>query len=183
MINKKVKLFPPIHPAPYGKSGPCFRTSRDTAPDGRKRLSPTAQGGAGLGAFSLVEVVLAIGLATFALLVIFSLMPAGLRSLQEANRQIVETEIFNTLGAELTSTKFDDVEAHVTSRFPLYFDNEGLEIPSANGATFIVRCQALPVEGAGELRRTTVSIGFQQDPQTTGSNPARRTFLLADRGL
>jgi len=130
-----------------------------------------------------VEVVLAIGLATFALLVIFSLLPAGLKSLQEANRQIVETEIFNSLGAELASTKFDDVEAHVTSRFPMYFDNEGLELSVAEGASFIVRCQALPLEGAGELRRTTVSIGFQRDPAATGANPTRRTFLLVDRGL
>ncbi len=134
-------------------------------------------------AFSLVEVVLAIGLATFALLVVFSLLPAGLRSLQEANRQIVETEIFNALGAELTSTKFDEVQAHVASRFPLYFDNEGLEVAGAQDATFIVRCLAQPLEGAGELRRTTVSIGFQRDPDAAGASPTRRTFLLVDRGL
>lgn len=152
------------------------RSARDCRPYHRV-------GYAGARAFSLVEVVLAIGLATFALLVIFSLMPAGLKSLQEANRQIVESEIFNSLGAELTSTKFDEVEAHVTSRFPLYFDNEGLEVPGADGASFIVRCQALPVEGAGELRRTTVSIGFQRDPDLPGSRPTRRTFLLVDRGL
>ena len=140
-------------------------------------------------AFSLVEVVLAIGLATFALLVIFSLLPAGLKSLQEANRQIVETEIFNSLGAELASTKFDDVEAHLASRFTpsLYFDNEGLQVDSADKASFFVIGEAYGAEGAGELRRVTVSIGFQREPArfTAARTPhtTRRTFLLVDRGL
>jgi len=140
-------------------------------------------------AFSLVEVVLAIGLATFALLVIFSLLPAGLKSLQEANRQIVETEIFNSLGAELASTKFKEMDAHLASRFtrPLYFDNEGLQVDSADKASFFVIGEAYGAEGAGELRRVTVSIGFQREPvefdDPRAPHTTRRTFLLVDRGL
>ena len=50
--------------------------------------------------FSLVEVVLAIGIASFSLLVIFSLMGSGVSTLQSSSNQIVETEIFNKIGAE-----------------------------------------------------------------------------------
>ncbi len=158
------------------------RAARDRRPHLSLALARTR-------AFSLVEVVLAIGLATFALLVIFSLMPAGLRSLQEANRQIVETEIFNSLGAELASTKFEEINSYLASRFqqPLYYDNEGLEVSTADEASFFVIGEAYDPEGAGELRRVTVSIGFQRAPVGISSSRAphttRRTFLLADRGL
>lgn len=135
--------------------------------------------------FSLVEVVIAIGLLTFVLLVIFSLMPAGMASLQEANRQIVETEIFNIFGAELSATPFAKIDDYVSSRFPAYFGNNGNEV-AAGEAVFTVRCTAnLPELGTGELRRTSVLIGHQVDPaQTTNTQKvSKRTFLLVDRGL
>ena len=136
-------------------------------------------------AFSLVEVVLATGLVMFALLVIFSLMPAGLASLQEANRQIVETEVFASLGAELSSTPFATLDSYVTKRFPLYYDREGAELTSSSNAVFTVRCDlknsANP--GAGDLRWATVSIGFHRDPSDTTVKADRRTFLLVNRGF
>jgi len=136
--------------------------------------------------FSLIEVILAIGLATFALLVVFSLLPAGLSSLQESNRQIVETEIYNTLGAELASTPFDRLTNYQASRFPVYFDNEGNEVASSN-SVFTVRCQlAAPELGDGELCRASLLIGFRRDPASTNGTlfkPSERTFLLVNRGL
>lgn len=126
---------------------------------------------------------MAIGLVTFALLVIFSLMPAGLGALQEANRQIVETEIFNTVGAELGSTPFSQLDAYATDRFPLYFDNEGIAVTAEEDATFFVRCTlAAPELGAGEMRRATVAVGYRRDPNAGGVKPSRRTFLLVNRG-
>ncbi|MDX2081882.1 MAG: Verru_Chthon cassette protein B [Terrimicrobiaceae bacterium] len=137
------------------------------------------------GAFSLVEVILAIGLVTFALLVIFSLMPAGLASLQESSRRIVETEIFQTVGAELESTPFGSLTNYVTTRFPMYFDNEGLETTASN-AIFFVRCRlADHVPATTELQRATVTIGYQRDPDDSGASVSRvnrRTFLVVNRG-
>lgn len=145
-------------------------------------------------AFSLIEVALAIGLVMFAALVIFSLLPVGLASLQSANRQIVETEVFNTIGAELASTPFmdkngnDTLAQYVQDRFPAYFDVEGIEIkktanndPAAD-AIFTVRAGAPVTEAGGnELKRVTVSIGYNQDPADTGANASVRTFLLVNR--
>lgn len=149
---------------------------------GRKsslRMAMTRQG------FSLVEVVLATGLVMFALLVIFSLMPAGLASLQEANRQIVETEVFASLGAELSSTPFTTLDSYVTKRFPLYYDREGGELKNSSNAVFTVRC-ALTTStssGAGDLRWATVSIGYHRDPNDASVKADRRTFLLVNRGF
>lgn len=144
----------------------------------------TARGRVG---FSLIEVLLAIGLMTFVLLVIFSLLPAGMATLQEANRQIVETEIYNTLGAELASTAFNRLSNYQTSRFPAYFDNEGNEVARADASIFTVRCNLAPPElGNGELCRASLFIGYRCDPAETNSSspkPSKRTFLLVDRGL
>lgn len=133
--------------------------------------------------FSLVEVLLALGLVTFAFLVIFSLMPMGLISLQESGRQIVETEIFNNFDAELSSTPFANLDTYVNERFPAYFDHEGNEVPAAK-AVFTVRCNLLaPSLGAGELRRASVLIGFNSDPSGAVKQMVnKRTFLLANRG-
>lgn len=132
--------------------------------------------------FSLVEVVMATGIATFALLVIFSLMPAGLGTLQESGRQLVSTEIFNTVGAELAATPFDKLEDEVGARFPAYFDEEGMEV-AAGDAVFTVRCDLHAPELDGTLRRATVSVGYRKDPVNGGNNISKRSFLLADRGL
>lgn len=138
-----------------------------------------------LKGFSLVEVIMAIGLVMFAALVIFSLLPVGLVALQDANRQIVETEIFNTVGAELASTPFTKLTDYGTSRFPIYFDNEGTEVKTSADSTFTVRCTlAAPELGAGELRRATVAIGYRRDPDQSGTTKSsKRTFLLVNRGI
>ncbi len=135
--------------------------------------------------FSLVEVLLATALVTFAMLVIFSLIPAGLSSLQDTNRQIVETEIFNTVGAEMSSTPFASLDTYSANRFPRFLDNEGLEVAQAEDAAFTVRCVVTNSTGpgSGELRRATVSIGYRRDPNAPGAKTTKRSFLLANRGF
>jgi uncharacterized protein (TIGR02598 family) len=138
--------------------------------------------------FSLIEVVMAIGLAMFSLLVIFSLIPTGLNSLQETNRQFVETEILNTVSAELGSTSYKELDDFVNQRFPMYFDNEGAETENATEAIFTVRCRLeAPELGGGELRRARVFIGFRREPELKDlpvNHPStrQRALWLADRG-
>ena len=102
--------------------------------------------------FSLVEVTLAMGIASFALLVIFSMLPTGLATMQDAGRQIAETEIFNRIGSELTSTALYDAPLPTTDvlsnyvsgankRFPVFFDAEGNEVPAASPSiVYTVQC-------------------------------------------
>ncbi len=149
----------------------------------RPDAHPRRTGGLRPPGFSLVEVLMAIGLVTFALLVIFSLMPAGLAALQDANRQIVETEIYHTVGAELASTPFDKLEEFAT-QFPIYFDYEGTKVGTAAESSFTVRCVlAAPELGGGELRRATVAIGYRRDPNPPDAKSSVRTFLLVNRGI
>ena len=134
-------------------------------------------------AFSLVEVILAIGITMFAGLVIFSLLPAGLSSLQDTGMQIVKTEIFRTIEAELSSTPYGELENHQKARFPIYFDNEGLEVSNASNAIFTVRCEIPTLESEGDLSRMVVKIGHLQDPEQAGSSKkiSKRGFLIANK--
>lgn len=140
--------------------------------------------------FSLVEVLLAIGLVTFVLLVVFSLMPTGLATLQSASRQIVETEIYNTYGAELAATPFSQLTNYVNgTNFPAYFDHEGNKTDPGT-AVFTVRCSlensgSTNAELNAELCRAIMRIGFHYDPTGTsggGSKVSRRAFLLVNSG-
>lgn len=140
--------------------------------------------------FSLIEVLLAIGLVTFVLLVIFSLMPTGIATLQSASRQIVETEIYNAYGAELAATPFSQLTNYVNgTNFPAYFDNEGNKTDSGK-AVFTVRCS---LEGFGstnaglnsELSRAIMRVGYHYDPAGAndgGSKVSRRAFILVNSG-
>lgn len=133
-------------------------------------------------AFSLVEIILAVGLVTFAVLVLFALLPVGLNSLGDANRQIIETEILNTVGAELSSTAFDQLDNYQSSRYPIYFNNEGSEVKAADSPVYIVRCQIAPLEPGDQLRRAVVQIGFHVDPNSAASaNLVKRPFLIVKK--
>lgn len=159
-------------------------------------------------AFSLVEVVLAIGITGSALLVIFAALPLGLSSLQEGQRQIVETEIFNKIGAELAGTSQSDLDPDKSTtnycgkrfQYPVYFDAEGNELGTSATApaqaVFFVKCatskissdvwSVVGVSGGEELLSGIVSIGFHQTPSDPASPPTpnvrRRSFLLSNHG-
>lgn len=56
------------------------------------------------GGFSLVEVTLALGVAAFCLIVVFGLIPVGLRSNQAAVEQTAAVGILSSIAADLRAT-------------------------------------------------------------------------------
>ncbi len=56
------------------------------------------------GAFSLIEVVLALGVASFCLMAILGLLPAGLRTNRNAIQQATACSILSAALADLTAT-------------------------------------------------------------------------------
>lgn len=136
--------------------------------------------------FSLVEMVMGIGIVGFSLPVILSLLPLGNANLQDATRQMIQSEIFDTVRSELATTSFNELDSYcghsgTAERFPIYFDAEGVETAKTN-AVYIAQCV---LSGTGELRQATVRIGFHQDPGTSDSSAVKaekQTFVLANRG-
>ena len=77
-------------------------------------------------AFSLVEVTLALGVAAFSLLVIFSLLPIGLQTNQRAIEQTASADILSAVAADLRGTPVTNPRgnAATSSQF-------GISIPAA----------------------------------------------------
>lgn len=140
-------------------------------------------------AFSLVEVSIAVGLLAFAMVVVLSLLPVGLSTYRDAYQSTTETDALRALGAELAATPYTDLDAFVLSRFPLYIDERGQEVPESGSVVFTVDCRLSAPEWGGQLRRARLLIGRNLDVTTlSDSNPAmkditQRTFLLINRGL
>ncbi len=154
------------------------------------------------GGFSLIEVVIATGLCTYALVILASLMPLGLGVMQTASQQTIETEIFNEMWSEFNTTPFSDLSAtsstttlfNSTSTNPYWFDNSGQQLSSATGAIYQVRCTlvnsstysaagavspavdggtAASGQSSAYLNFVKIQIGYHVDPQTASATDPR----------
>ena len=94
-----------------------------------------------VAAFSLVEVVLALGVAAICLLGIFGLMPIGVKTQRNATSQTTAANIIAAVVADLratpspssTSSQFNITFG--TNPPPLYFDDTGQFRTSLDGAS------------------------------------------------
>jgi uncharacterized protein (TIGR02598 family) len=77
-------------------------------------------------AFSLVEVTLALGVAAFSLLVIFSLLPIGLQTNQRSIEQTASADILSAVAADLRATPVTNPRGTSTTSTQL-----GISIPAA----------------------------------------------------
>lgn len=89
-------------------------------------------------AFSLVEVVLAMGVATCFLLGIVGLLPVGLNTFQKAMEKTVEGQLVQKLSGEMILTPFTQIPASYANRTFLY-DMEGRPVTSTADARYQVR--------------------------------------------
>ncbi len=77
-------------------------------------------------AFSLVEVTLALGVAAFSLLVIFSLLPIGLQTNQRAIEEMASADILSAVAADLRATPVTNPRGNATTS-----THFGIGIPAA----------------------------------------------------
>lgn len=103
----------------------------------RGRLKNTSAAGA--RGFSLVEMVLAIGIVAFAFVGLLALLPVGMGIFREAMETSVSTQIAQRIISDLTETEFDQLIANPISgnfyTLPLrYFDDQGTEVRVTNPA-------------------------------------------------
>lgn len=91
--------------------------------------------------FSLVEVALALGILTFALVALVGLLPAGLRSFESAIDATVQTQIAQTVATRARQAKFTELEKlnlradsdETKPEADFFYDDQGREIPSTGG--------------------------------------------------
>ncbi len=83
--------------------------------------------------FSLIEVVLALGVIGVALTSMLGLLPTGLTIFRESIEATVRADILRKLSSELQQTPFSDVGSSTGMR---YFTDEGQEVTSEKQAFF-----------------------------------------------
>jgi|GEM_PF-4112780 Verrucomicrobium spinosum paralogous family TIGR02598 len=81
-------------------------------------------------AFSLAEVTIALGLATFAVLSVAGLLPLGLGTLRDSKVQMLETQILRDVSAQNAVGDYTNVS------YTAWFDNDGQRTSGADGAVF-----------------------------------------------
>ncbi len=104
--------------------------------------------------FSLVEVVLAIGIVAFGILAVFGLLPAGLSILRESIETTVSSQILQQIISEAQETDFDQlikdstgnaISAGSTGVKALrYFDDQGGELTDPTRAIYHVNTRIKP---------------------------------------
>lgn len=138
-------------------------------------------------AFSLVEVTLALGLISFAVVTILALIPSGLAVLRSSMDQSLEAQIVKGIGARSILSSFDNVAVK-----DLYFDEEGQETALIGDARFYVSVETETPEfpgsdimAAGQWQAVakTLRIEVVRKPTPTASGTTNfHTLMVANSG-
>lgn len=91
--------------------------------------------------FSLVEVVLALGIFSFGIVAIFGLMSAGLKGFQDSVDINSKSRIVERLTADVQSRRFANLGNLDETR---YFDHEGREVEEAASPFYAVNIKTVP---------------------------------------
>lgn len=94
------------------------------------------------GGFSLVEVTLAIGIASFVLMTLIGIMPVGLSATLESARQTAYSQIVSQISSDLGMLPFGEVGSYAAET--QYFDQQGNKLNGAETAIFAVTMQVAP---------------------------------------
>ncbi|MFZ4778840.1 MAG: Verru_Chthon cassette protein B [Terrimicrobiaceae bacterium] len=120
-----------------------------------------------LRGFSLVEVTLAMGIASFAVIGVLSLVPGGLATLRSSVDASAVSRIMRTVAADARqSTNFTGIVSTTN-----YFDDNGLKLDPANKAKSIYSAQlavlsstVVPGAGATNTNLKAISVRVARAP-------------------
>ncbi len=78
-----------------------------------------------------MEVTIALGLVTFAVVAVIGLLPVGLSTMREAMTQTITAQITREISAELLLTPFQQINGYI-GRSPIFFDVRGKRAANTN---------------------------------------------------
>jgi type II secretory pathway pseudopilin PulG len=152
----------------------------------------------GYGAFSMVEVTLALGIAAFCLLAVFGLMPAGLKSQQASVQQTKANAIITQITADLSaaarlppgqvSKQFGTHGRWNPTPDKIYFTTEGIQTGTTNQGSVptdaVLRATLsyiAPPVATTSLADIKVTWPAQVDPATGVPAGSVETFVATNR--
>lgn len=131
-------------------------------------------------AFSLVEVTIALGIVSFALISVLGMMPVGLSTMRAAMDQTTEAQISRRISGEMMLTPFSRLDTWV-SNSPLYFDDQGglqTALDQDTRYTVVLR-RGVPVfPGSSNAVNLSSSLATFLLEITRGAGPAASTNVL-----
>jgi uncharacterized protein (TIGR02598 family) len=144
-----------------------------------------------LSAFSLIEVTLALGIAAFALVVIFALLPVGLDSNQTAIQQTAAMNIATGILADLratppTATTSPRLGINLSASSTVYLDEKGGPFPAATSIAANSRYRmtvTMTPPSSGQRTATIGNIVTTWPAQASPANAAGSisVFIALDR--
>ena len=134
------------------------------------------------GGFSLVEIVLAIGVVSFAFVSVLGLVPMGMNAFRSSIDTSVGAQIDQQMVNQAQETDFSTLIAsgspYLTTGTTAYFDVDGRQLPTPTGAIYEARASAtgsssLPGAPVNQnIATVTVQIANNPGDQALTVNPA-----------
>ncbi len=136
----------------------------------------TSRGANASAAFTLVEVVLALGVASFGLISMLGLLSVGLRTAHDAISTTTETEICQQLANQLQLSNYSTISTSGPTTY--YFTQEGFATNQANAVytatvsapTTLTAPGNTPANSAN-MKSVVISIWSVSSPQHTNAVP------------
>lgn len=137
-------------------------------------------------AFSLVEVVLAIGVVSFAMMAMLGTLPVGLKSSQESRGQVATANIARQLQGELQQISFnpdstDILTVQTLANNPYFFTLEGTRTDAAGAyyeASFAVNGVSLPGLTIDPTNARSVTVTLSHPVDVAPADRQKSTFSL-----
>lgn len=119
------------------------------------------------GGFSLVEVVIAMGIIAFALVALLGLMPVGLSTLRNAFDLTAEGMIVQKISSEACLTPFTKLAANYGNK-TFYYDLEGLYLTNSPASA--------PALTRYWVTTTVTDPGFPGSDKVSTANPLKKNL-------
>lgn len=126
--------------------------------------------------FSLIEVTLALGIISFALVSLLGLLPAGLSSFRDSMRTTVSAQVSQRLIAEMRQAEFAGLSIGVQPE--RYFSVEGIEVLEAQKADSVTSARVtvlanalLPGSAAASANLKLIRVEIAPNPGGQVANP------------
>ena len=113
---------------------------------------PFCKHATGQQGFSLIEVLLALGIVVFTLVTLIALLAMGIETARDSRDDSVQVFIADTVRSKLLADENWPVSASTAMStnpsslysYPLYFDNEGIETTNASSSVYTARLVFMP---------------------------------------
>lgn len=126
------------------------------------------------GGFSLVEVVLAIGIVSFCLIAVLGLLPTGLKAVKNSNEQAGAAALISAIATSVRGASTTDGISYTTA-----FGGKTIAFQSYGGAEILTRWTNLTLEGATNSTWPRLSAVLVITPPSTAPAPVRAFISVA----